>query len=171
MTTILAARPDRILLFGAQAFGLGLIIAAAAHIAVPFWPVPMTLQTLAVMTIATLVGPRLGVAAMLAYLLEGAVGLPVFASGVGMAVLVGPTAGYLLGMVVAAALVGSAHGRVRQAGAIVAASLTIYALGAAWLAQFVGIDRAFALGVLPFVAGDAVKAALVFAFARVLARG
>jgi biotin transport system substrate-specific component len=149
----------------APALGLSLIIAASAHITVPFWPVPMTLQTGAVMAIAGVFGARLAACAMLAYLLEGALGLPVFAGGVGAAVLVGPTAGYLVGMLASAVIVGLARGPWLRAGAILLASLLTYALGAAWLAGFVGLDRAVALGVLPFLAGDAVKGALAWALA------
>eukprot|EP01042_Synura_sphagnicola_P035379 gene35378-45316_t len=87
-----------------------LLIIAAAKVKVPFWPVPMTLQTFAVVLIAATAGASLGLAAMAAYLVEGALGLPVFASGVGLSVLVGPTAGYLAGMLASMALVGTAIG-------------------------------------------------------------
>jgi len=151
------------LVFVAKAVSLSLIIALAAHVTVPFWPVPMTLQTMAVMLIAGLFGAQLGVAAMLAYLVEGAAGLPVFASGIGPAVLIGPTAGYLLGMIAAAAIVGLAQTHLQRAGAMLLATIVIYALGAAWLSQFVGAEKALTMGVMPFLAGDAAKGALAWA--------
>jgi biotin transport system substrate-specific component len=148
-----------------------LIVAGSAQVTVPFWPVPMTLQTFAVMAIAGTCGLRLGVAAMLAYLLEGALGLPVFATGIGPAVLVGPTAGYLAGMLAAAAIVGSARGAAMRALAILAGTAAIYLTGAAWLSHFVGMDRALTLGVLPFLAGDAAKGLLAWALSSALRRG
>ena len=170
MTAMIAATRSRSLLFVVQALGLSLLIAASAHINVPFWPVPMTLQTFAVVLIAATAGASLGLAAMLAYLVEGAVGLPVFASGAGIAVLVGPTAGYLAGMLVAMVLVGTAQGAVQRAIAMVAATCVIYLAGAVWLSQFVGIDRAIAAGVLPFLVGDAAKMALAWAIATAARR-
>ena len=157
------SRPSAIPLFVAQAVGLSAVIAVSAHVSVPFWPVPMTLQTLAVMGIATLCGARLGVAAMLAVLVEGAFGLPVFASGGGVATLVGPTAGYLIGMLFAAGIVGRARSGWGRAGAIVGSTLLIYGLGAAWLAGFVGPSKAVELGVVPFLIDDAAKGAMVWA--------
>lgn len=166
MTAMIAATRSRISLFVVQALGLSLLIAASAHVSVPFWPVPMTLQTFAVVLIAATAGASLGVAAMVAYLIEGALGLPVFASGAGLGVLVGPTAGYLFGMLIAMALVGSARGAVQRALAMVAATGVIYLCGAGWLSQFVGIDRAIEAGVMPFLLGDAAKMALAWAIAQ-----
>jgi biotin transport system substrate-specific component len=166
MTAMIAATRSRTILFVVQALGLSLLIAASAHISVPFWPVPMTLQTFAVVLIAATAGASLGLAAMVAYLLEGAFGLPVFASGAGLAVLVGPTAGYLFGMLIAMALVGNARGALQRAAAMVAATSVIYVCGAAWLLQFVGLHRAIEMGVLPFIAGDAVKMALAWTIAE-----
>src|SRR5690606_10113220 len=87
------------------------LIAIAAHVKVPFWPVPATLQTLAIFTIAALYGQRLAVATVLAYLAEGAAGLPVFTGGAGLAYFAGPTTGYLAGFVVMAAITGWAADR------------------------------------------------------------
>lgn len=83
-----------------------LLIAICARIQVPFWPVPMTMQSLAILVIAMAYGFRLGTITMLAYMAEGAIGLPVFASGGGLAYFMGPTGGYLAGFVVAAMIVG-----------------------------------------------------------------
>ncbi len=168
MPAVLSATRHTTALFAAKAIGLSLIIAVSAHVSVPFWPVPMTLQTCAVMTIAALFGHRLGVAAMLAYLAEGAVGLPVFASGIGASVLVGPTAGYLAGMLAAAAIVGRATGHLATLGALLLGTVVIYAMGAGWLSLFVGVERAWALGVLPFLLGDTAKGALAWALSGAL---
>lgn len=170
MTAITAIPRSRQVLFVVHALGLSLLIAASAHINVPFWPVPMTLQTFAVVLIAATAGTSLGLAAMVAYLIEGALGLPVFASGVGAAVLVGPTAGYFAGMVAAMVIVGTARGGVQTAIGMLAATCMIYLAGAVWLAQFVGIDRAIAMGVMPFLLGDLVKMALAWTVARVALR-
>ena len=91
------------------------VLTLSAKIQVPFWPVPITLQTLAVMLIAATYGSRLAVATMLAYIAEGALGLPVFANTppqiAGPAYLIGPTAGYIWGYVAAAAIIGFAADR------------------------------------------------------------
>lgn len=144
-----------------------LLIAACAQLLVPMWPVPMTMQTFAVLLIGLSYGPRLGSATVALYLGQGALGLPVFAGGAGgIAQLLGPTGGYLAGFVAAAALVGWMAQQgwsrpvLRVFLAMLAGSAVIYAFGAAWLSTLVGLDRALAVGVLPFLLGDAVKAAL-----------
>ncbi len=162
MSVALSLPRQQALVFLAKTLALSAIIAISAHIKVPFWPVPMSLQTMAAMGIGGLFGAELGVAAMLAYLAEGAMGLPVFASGIGAGVLVGPTAGYLAGMIAAAWLVGSARTHWMRGAAIVAGSAVIYTLGALWLSTFVGLPKAWAVGVLPFLVGDAAKGALVW---------
>ena len=101
-------KPASALLSGATLAVLGtLVLAVSAKVQVPFYPVPMTLQTLAVLTLGALFGARLAAATLTLYLAEGLVGLPVFAGAVaGPAYMVGPTGGYLLGFLLAAALVG-----------------------------------------------------------------
>lgn len=154
------------------AVALSLVLIASAHVQVPFWPVPMTLQTLAVLVIGGLFGPRLALAAMAAYLAEGAAGLPVFAGtpahGIGLAYMAGPTGGYLLGLLLAAGLAGWAGQRfaARPAllGLLMLGALALnYAPGVAWLATFVGWHRAVTLGAAPFLLADLVKAALATA--------
>ena len=153
------------------AVGLSLVLAASARAQVPFWPVPMTLQTLAVLVIGGLAGPRLATATLLLYLAEGAWGLPVFAGtperGIGLAYLAGPTGGYLVGMLLAAPLVGwliaRTGGLAATAGAVLLGTAVIYACGVGWLAGVVGAEKAVALGVMPFLAGEAVKMALATA--------
>jgi biotin transport system substrate-specific component len=129
--------------------------------------VPITGQTLAVLLLGALLGIKRGSIAVVGYLGLGASGLPVFAGGAsGVARLVGPTSGYLLGFVAAAVVVGwlSERGWDRHIGttalAMVAGNLVIYLFGGAWLAQFVGWQRVLGLGVLPFLVGDVVKIGL-----------
>ena len=149
-----------------------LFIAACAHLAVPlfFTPVPMTLQPFAVLLVGLLLGPGLGAATCAAYLLEGAVGLPVFTpqGPGGLLQLLGPTGGYLLCYPAAAALAGGlARVRARRsfwtsllgAGC---ANLLILTAGACWLAVLTHQSAAPVLhaAVLPFLAGDAIKVVL-----------
>jgi biotin transport system substrate-specific component len=148
------------------------LLALAAKITVPFWPVPITLQTLAVFLIAAAYGRDLAVATLLAYLVEGAIGLPVFATGSGLAYMAGPTGGYLVGFVAAAAIVGHAadKGFDRNApvlfGAMMLGEIVILALGAAWLAILFGAEKAIAFGVGPFIVTDVIKIALAAAIVR-----
>ena len=150
-------------------------IAVAAHIKVPFWPVPMTLQTLAIFAIAAAYGRNLAILTVIAYLAEGAAGLPVFVNGSGLAYFAGPTTGYLAGFVLAAAVTGAAADRgwganpFKLFGANLAGEIIILALGAAWIAAMFGSDKAFAWGVGPFIATDLVKIALASALVPALA--
>ena len=147
-----------------------LVLTVSAKVHIPFWPVPMTLQTLAVLVIGMAYGPRLGGATLLLYLAEGANGLPVFSGtperGIGLAYLVGPTGGYLVGFMLAAALVGVLAERgwdrspVTAAGAMVAGNLAIYVCGVAWLGTVIGYEGAWSAGVEPFLLGDGIKIVL-----------
>jgi biotin transport system substrate-specific component len=149
------------------------LLTLSAKIQVPFYPVPMTMQTLVVLLIGMAFGARLGVATVALYLAEGAAGLPVFAGtpekGIGLAYMIGPTGGYLLGFVFAAAVAGWLVERRRDAAglalAVVAGSIAIYAPGVLWLASFVGLAKALELGLMPFLWGDLLKAGLAFALA------
>ena len=149
------------------ALGGSLAIAASAQIQVPMQPVPMTMQSLVVLLVGVAYGPRLGAATVLLYLLEGLAGLPVFAGfRSGPAVLAGPTGGFLVGFVPAAALAGWLAARGWMRGAIGAAAgflaghAVLFAFGVGWLAVLVGAERAIAFGLLPFLPGTAVKAAI-----------
>ena len=148
-----------------------LVLWASAKIQVPFYPVPMTLQTLAIMVIAATFGMRLGVATVLLYMAEGAFGLPVFAGtpekGIGLAYMVGPTGGYLLGYVFAVALVGWLAERgfdrdiFRLFGVMFVGDAILFALGILWLGTLLGWDKPIlAWGLYPFVLGDLTKIAL-----------
>src|SRR5687767_4165953 len=153
--------------------GFSLLTAAAAQVVVPlpFTPVPLTGQTFAVLLTGALLGPRLGALAMLAYLAEGAAGLPFFHRGAGgVAHFAGPTAGYLVAFPAAAYLTGylSERGWDRRfltaAAAMALGSFVILAGGWAWLAlMFRGGAEAFRLGVEPFLPGDVLKIALAAA--------
>jgi biotin transport system substrate-specific component len=142
-------------------------LAVAAQIVGPGSPVPITMQSLVVLAIGITAGPRLGTAAVLAYLAEGAAGLPVFAHMSGTLVhLTGPTGGYLLAFLPAVWVTGhlarTDWGQ-RTSGLFLNYLLghgIILALGAAYLATFTGIGRAVALGVVPFLIGSVVKSAL-----------
>ncbi|MBK3395457.1 MULTISPECIES: biotin transporter BioY [Methylobacterium] len=152
-----------------------LLVTLAAKVQIPFWPVPMTLHTLAIMALAVGLGPRFAVATMLGYLAAGAAGLPVFSGtperGIGLAYMAGPTGGYLAGYLLAAGLTGAlaaGRGLLGRVAAMLAGLAVIYALGLAWLALFVPADRVIALGLLPFLLGDLVKIGLVAAGSSVL---
>ncbi len=149
-----------------------LFVALGAQVAIPlpFSPVPVTGQTLAVLLVGMLMGSRRGSLCLVAYLAEGIAGLPVFAGGTtGPAHLLGPTGGYVFGFVAAAYVAGwlAERGWDRQAGttflAMLLSNAVIYAVGLPWLAAFVGIGIALPLGFYPFIAGDILKLALAAA--------
>lgn len=152
------------------------LTAAGAYIAIPIGPVPIVLQNLFVMLAGLLLGGRWGLISVGVYLLAGAMGLPVFAGGTGgVGKFVGPTGGYLLGFAAAAYLIGliSENGRGRVAVdvlAMLAGTLVIYAFGVSWLKVVTGMSfsKAVAVGMLPFLIGDAVKIAAAIPIARVL---
>lgn len=145
-----------------------LFVALCAQVAVPLpWtPVPMTMQPFGVLLVGLLLGPWLGAAAMTAYLLEGAAGLPVFVPGFGGLFPMGPSAGYLLSYPLVAAVVGLIAGRgrgmVRAIGAAAAGDALILAGGALWLAALThaAASSVLRVAVLPFVPGDAIKVLL-----------
>ena len=149
------------------------LLTLSAKIQVPFWPVPMTMQTFAVLVIAMAFGPKLGAATVLLYLAEGAAGLPVFAGtpekGIGVAYMVGPTGGYLVGFVLAAFTVGwlARRGWDRSVPltllAMAAGTALIFIFGIAWLSTLIGMEKAIQFGLMPFLAGAAFKIALAAA--------
>jgi len=144
-----------------------ILLAISAQFTVPMWPVPMTLQTLAVLFIGISYGGRLAATTLLLYLAQGALGMPVFAAGGGMPHLLGPTGGYLLGFLFAASLLGwaSDRGMTRSAPmlslSLLLSTLAIYVPGSLWLSSFVGFKSALFAGILPFLLGDLVKATIV----------
>lgn len=146
------------------------ILALSAKVQVPFWPVPMTMQTLAVLVIGVAFGWRLGGATVALYLAEGACGLPVFAGtpekGIGLAYMAGPTGGYLAGFLAAAVVAGwlAERGWDRTFARAVVINLLgnalVLAMGAAWLAGTVGIADAVRLGLQPFLLATVLKVGL-----------
>jgi biotin transport system substrate-specific component len=152
------------------------LTAAGAYIAIPIGPVPIVLQNLFIMLAGLLLGGRWGLISVAVYLLAGAVGLPVFAGGTGgVGKFVGPTGGYLLGFAAAAYLIGliSEIGRGRvviDVLAMAAGTLIIYAFGVSWLKVVTGMSfsKAVAVGMLPFLIGDALKIAAAIPIARTL---
>ena len=143
-----------------------LFIAAMAQLRIPlpFTPVPLTGQTFAVLLAGIALGSRRGSASMLMYLVLGAIGLPVFAgSASGLAILAGPTGGYLVGFIGAAWVVGrmAEHGLDRDFRSIwlvfLAGEAVIYLFGLPWLSLFVGVQKVLVAGFLPFLPGDLVK--------------
>jgi len=157
---------DTLLKQAALVLGGTALIAMAAQVSVPMFPVPMTLQTLAILIVGLTFGARLGAVTLLAYLAQGAMGLPVFANGMNGAALLGPTAGFLVGFVAMAWLAGLAvekglaRGPVTTALCCLAISAALYLPGLVWLATFTGLETAVTVGALPFLAGDAVKAVI-----------
>jgi biotin transport system substrate-specific component len=138
-----------------------LVIAIAAQIAipVPFSPVPLTMQPLAVLLVGVVLGSKRGAAAAALYLLEGASGLPVFAQGHGGAIwLAGATGGYLMSYPFAAYVAGLSKRFTTLS--LFGGLAVIYAGGFAWLAAIAGAEKAFTLGILPFIIADVVKVLL-----------
>lgn len=148
-----------------------LILAVSAQISIPMWPVPLTMELYAVLLVGAFFGWRLGAVTIAAWLLEGALGLPVFAHGTGsLASFMGPTAGYLLSFPLVGAIAGlvtmrgrRAFGPLRVFAGLWFAGLICLLAGWAWLSVLIGTKAAWASGVVPFLFGDAVKAALATA--------
>ncbi len=154
-----------LVLVGLASLATGLL--AQAEVRLPFTPVPVTLQPLAVFLVGAALGSRRGALAMLAYLAEGAAGLPFFAGGAaGLHHLAGPTGGYLLGFVPAAFVIGLGAERgwdrtpVRAFAAMLLGSVVLFACGLAQLGFFVGRSQVLALGLYPFLIGDVLKIAV-----------
>ena len=153
---------------------LAAMTAVGAYIHIPIGPIPIVLQNLFVILAGLLLGSRWAVASMGIYLMVGAIGIPVFAGAKGgIAHFVGPTGGYLFGFVLAAFVTGwiAEHFKGRllmESLAVVAGSLCVYALGVPWLKVVADMSwtKAFLVGMLPFIAGDAIKGVTALALAR-----
>ncbi len=141
------------------------LTAVGAFVAIPIGPVPIVLQNLFVMLMGLLLGPRWGLAGVGAYLLAGALGLPVFAGGTGgIGRFVGPTGGYLVGYLPSVALIGwlSQRGRPQRlfdALAVVAGTFVLYLCGVSWLKIATSLDwgKTLMVGMVPFLPGDIAK--------------
>lgn len=161
----------------AAVFGFALLMAVCAQVSVPMVPVPMTMQTWAVLLAGVALGPVRGGAAVLVYLAAALAGLPVLSDGAsGPAPFTGPTAGYLAAFAPAAGLAGwlSRAGRLKRAlpatGWLIGLHLLILTLGAVWLSRAIGVGPALEGGALPFLPGAVLKSVLVLVAARGLAR-
>lgn len=152
-----------------------LLLTISAKLSVPFFPVPLSMQTLVVIGLGLFLGPVRGSIAVMFYLAQGAAGFPVFAGtpqqGIGLAYMAGPTGGFLIGFVAQAFVAGSllrlGAGRnlwTAIAAALVA-SMAVYPTGLFWLGAVVGFDKPLlAMGMFPFIPGDLMKAALAALF-------
>jgi biotin transport system substrate-specific component len=157
-----------------------LLLILSAKIQIPFWPVPMTMQTFVVLMIGAILGARAGVATVALYLFEGGLNFAVFAGtperGIGLPYMYGPTGGYLVGFFVAALAIGYASDRgwmktiASNTGWMLAGHAIILALGVAWLTRFVGFEKAIAAGLTPFWLATALKTAMAVAVYEALRR-
>ncbi|KGO33664.1 MAG: biotin transporter BioY [Desulfoprunum sp.] len=153
---------------------LAALIAVGGYIVIPIGPVPIVLQNLFVLVAALLLGSRWAAASVAVYLLAGACGLPVFAGGGGgLGHLFGPRGGYLFGFLIAAWVVGRISETFRQRPVaeiigMVVGSLIIYAIGVPWLQMMfgLGLGKALAVGMYPFIPGDIVKIAAAYAIVK-----
>ncbi len=146
-----------------------ILIALFSQIAItiPFSPVPITGQTLAVMLVGALLGSKRGSLSVIAYLTEGAIGFPVFAnfSG-GIQHLMGPTGGYLISFIFVAFLIGYLFEKgwdksfVKNITAMLLSYIIIFGIGLVWLSFYVGIDKVFAIGLFPFIPGLMIKTSI-----------
>ena len=142
-----------------------ILLAISAKIKIPFYPVPMTMQTFVVLLIGIAFGWRLGVAAIALYLTEGIIGLPVFSGtpekGIGLTYFFGPTFGYLVGFLVTVFLAGKfnySNNLIKNFIKLVFATSFIYILGMFWLGESIGWDKPiFKLGAQPFLLAELFK--------------
>ena len=164
ISTISISRRSALIVAGVAGFALATAAASYVRVPLPFSPVPVTMQTMVVLLSGAMLGPVAGAASQALYLSLGAAGLPVFTTGATL----GLTGGYVVGFVVAAALIGFVTRRTSRdvpvLASMIAGSAVIYLLGATWLALVTGMSATAALtvGVLPFLAGDALKLAAAF---------
>ena len=155
-----------------------LILAISAKIKIPFYPVPMTMQTFVVLFLGMTFGYKIGVATVFLYLLEGIVGLPVFSNsperGVGLVYFTGPTMGYLIGFISACFLASF----IRKSDnyfiiflRLILSVSTIYILGILWLGMLIGWDKPLIeLGLIPFLIAELLKISLLTVLAKKICR-
>ena len=143
-----------------------LLLALSSKVQVPFWPVPMTMQTFIVFIIGMAYGWRLAFFTLVAYLIEGALGLPVFAKGGGLLYLKGPTAGYLYGMTIAATVIGFFaefgynESYFKSLISLLVGTFIIFLFGVGYLGSIIGYDKALAGGLYPFIPSEFFKIGL-----------
>ena len=172
------------------AFIGSILLAISSKIKIPFYPVPMTMQTFVVVLIGVLYGWKLGVFTVALYLFEGAIGLPVFAGtpekGIGLIYFTGPTMGYLMGFLLAVFISGYFYPKIKTSEQnvenllgkliisvkffmlFVASMLSIYILGIIWLSNFVGWEKVLVLGVYPFVLAEMFKISILTVLAKLV---
>ena len=172
------------------AFIGSILLAISSKIKIPFYPVPMTMQTFVVVLIGLLYGWKLGVFTVTLYLFEGVIGLPVFAGtpekGIGLVSFTGPTMGYLIGFLLAVFISGYFFPKIKNSGQnveslfgkliisaklfmlFVASMLSIYILGIIWLSNFVGWDKVLVLGVYPFLLAEIFKISILTVLAKLI---
>ena len=177
LATLAPITQNSILRQGALALFGSWMLAGLSQVSVG-GPVPMTLQTFGVLLIGLTFGFRLAFATLAAYLIQGAIGLPVFAGGAGGAShFVGPSGGYLVGFLLSATLIGLladkgfTRGWVGMIIALLAGTAVIYAFGLPWLGSIVGYDKMLAYGFTPFVLGDTIKLVLAALIGKGVLKG
>ncbi|MDA1237719.1 MAG: biotin transporter BioY, partial [Proteobacteria bacterium] len=168
LINVLSGKENSLILNVLLAVAGSMALWVSAKIQIPFYPVPVSMQTLVVLMIGMAFGWKLGGATVALYLAEGLAGLPVFAGtpekGIGFAYMVGPTGGYLFGFIIAATVVGWLAERgfdrniILTAVAMLVGSTIIYIPGVLWLGSIVGWDKpVLQWGLIPFLYGDALK--------------
>jgi len=146
-----------------------ILITISAKVKIPFYPVPMTMQTFVILLIGITLGYKIGLATVALYLFEGIIGLPVFASspekGIGIAYFIGPTMGYLIGFLVAVYFSGSFKydkGIINTFLKLIFSVSFIYILGLIWLGTLIGWEKPiFKLGAQPFLIAELFKVLLL----------
>ena len=145
-----------------------LLLAISAKIKIPFYPVPMTMQTFVVVLIGITLGWKLGLVTIFAYLFEGAIGLPVFAGtpdkGIGISYMIGPTGGYLLGFILSVFIAGfvNLNKNIFVKFSLISFSIfAIYLTGVPWLAYLAGWEIAYVWGVKNFVLAEIFKISIL----------
>jgi len=154
-------------------FAASLFLAVCSQIIIPLYPLPITLQTLAVLLIGATLGKKRGALAIALYLCEGAMGYPVFAGGSGsIASFMSPTAGYLVGFIPAAYIVGYLLEKFKRPTwlqtifSLIIGNAVIFAVGLPWLSLWIGLASALQLGLYPFIVGDLFKVGIAAAYLR-----
>ena len=164
-----SSKIEKIIKFALVALAGTILITLSAKIKIPFYPVPMTMQTFVILLIGITLGYKLGLITVTLYLFEGMIGLPVFASspekGIGMAYFIGPTMGYLIGFLVAvyfAGLFKYDKGIINTFFKLIFSVSFIYILGLIWLGALIGWDKPiFKLGAQPFMLAELFKILLL----------
>ena len=168
----ISSTPNKILI----AFLFSVLIAISSKISVPFYPVPMTMQTFVVLMTGVMLGARFGFVALTFYIVEGALGLPVFsgtpAKGIGLSYMMGPTGGYIIGYALSALVAGYLFSKsnkflvkkniVTNFAKLTIALIPTYVFGLIWLGSLLGWDKPiFEWGMYPFLIGELFKVSLL----------